>query len=306
MKNIYKRLDIFKCVHDSHRGFASRMSVYHILQRKQCFPEGCFYFKDSCKLMSQGKACYRGYQYVGKNCGGCKYLNEQQMFNKPQLQVDNETYQQFLRELREFEDWLSENCHREHDIHGVVDGVKPLFHKTIFSKGERISFSGFLVIFKALYIGYDYIEDHVYARLSPKTYQLLKLGHGDKLTARATLSLDKGRLVFNRLRKVEIEERGEPPQWDRSKALVARETATLQPHQPEGCIQCPFGALIDVTDERYSERKHYRQLYCLNSIPDYRDCYLYPPYAGYAENNGKLPANRAACVTRKVSVHQKR
>ncbi|MCB0271098.1 MAG: hypothetical protein KDH95_23255, partial [Calditrichaeota bacterium] len=70
MKNIYKRLDIFKCVHEAHKGFASRMSVHHIVNHKKCFPNGCYYFKGSCKLFGQGKACYRGYNHIGKNCSG--------------------------------------------------------------------------------------------------------------------------------------------------------------------------------------------------------------------------------------------
>lgn len=302
MKNIYKRLDIFKCVHEAHKGFASRMSVHHIVNHKKCFPNGCYYFKGSCKLFGQGKACYRGYNHIGKNCSGCRYFDDQQIFNRPELQVNDKEYADFKMELAEFEDWLEERLHREHEIHGTVDGVKPLFHKKVYSNGEGFAFSGFLLIFRQLFFGMDVMEDHVYARLSPKTYQSLKLGRGDVLSARATLTVDRGRLVLKKLKRIDIEQRGEPPQWDASKALVARETATLQENQPEGCIQCPFGALIDVEDTRYSEMKTYRQLYCLNGIPDYRDCYLYPSYADRSEKSSKLPSNSASCMTRKVNV----
>ncbi len=302
MKNAYKRLDIFKCVHEAHQGFASRMSAHHILNRKKCFPSGCFYFKTHCKLFRQGKACYRGYTRIGKNCTGCRYFYEEQMFSRPELQISEAEHQEFQRELRLFEDWLQEHLNREHEIHGAVDGVKPLFHKKVYAKGEGFSFSGFLIIFRQLYFGRELMEDHVYARVSPKTYQSLRLGRGDVLTARATLTLDRGRLVLKKLRRIDIEARGEPPRWNRSKALVARETATHIPTQPEGCVQCPFGALVDVEDFRYSENRRYRQLYCLNGIADYRACYLYPSYADKCEKSNKLPSNAASCMTRKVTV----
>ncbi len=302
MKNAYKQLNIFKCRHEAHRGFESRMSVHHILNKKQCFPGGCFYFKWRCKLFSQGKKCYRGYKHMGKNCLGCRYFYEEKIFNHPELQVPETEYREFRKELDEFEDWLDETVNRELEIHGKIDGVKPLFFKKAYHKGESFSFSGFLIIFKQLYFERTLMEDYVYLRLSPKTYASLKFGRGDVLTARATLKLDNGRLVLQKLRRIDIEDRGEPPLWNESKALVARETATLIPTQPEGCVQCPFGSLIDVEDYRSKETRKYRQLYCLQGMKDFRICPQYTLHAGTEEVQQKLPANTASCMSHKVNV----
>ncbi len=252
--------------------------------------------------MGQGKECYRGYNYMGKNCSGCRYFYEEKVHQRPRLMVSDEAYEAFRNELREFEDWLEENLHREIDVHGVVDGVKPLFRKRVHEKGNGFSFSGFLVIFKQLYFRNELMEDPVYARVSSKTYSSLKLGHGDVLTARATLTLDRGRLVLKKLRRIDIEARGEQPFWNESKALVARETATQMPTQPEGCMQCPFGALVDVEDLRNGRAKKYRQLYCLRGMPHYLACDLYSHYADSDERLDESPHNSAACTTRKVNV----
>ena len=305
MKNAYKNLSIFKCIHEAHHSFNSRMSVHHILNRKGCFPNGCFYFKWDCKLMKQGKKCYRGYNYMGKNCSGCRYFSEEKVHNHPELQVGEVEYGDFLSELDLFDDWVQEQEHREMEIHGTVDGVKPLFMKKLYSKGEAFSFTGFLLIFKSLYFERTLMEDHVYVRLSPKTYRSLQFGRGDVLTARATLKVDEGRLVLQRLRKVEIEARGEAAIWDESKALVARETATEMPGQPEGCMQCPFGALVDVSDQRNREERRYRRLFCLQGVKDYRICPIYPGYAGQEEATQKVPANAASCTRQRVNVAPK-
>ena len=302
MRNAYKQLHIFKCVHEAHRGFESRMSVHHILNRKGCYPNGCFYFKWHCKLFKQGKPCYRGYKKMKKTCMGCRHFYEEKIHNHPTLQVSEEQYQDFVRELREFEDWLGEHRHKEWDIEGRLDGVKPLFQKHIYGKGEGISFSGFLLLFRTLFIGNTLIEDPVYIRVSTKTYRDLQLGAGDKIIARATLDLDQGRLVMTRLRRIEIPERGEAPFWDESRALVARETATQMPIQPEGCHQCPFGTLVDVEDKRERETRRFRQLYCLRGMPDFRACDIYPGYAGEAEMKQSKPSNSASCMTYKVRV----
>ncbi|MCB0290634.1 MAG: hypothetical protein KDH97_10300 [Calditrichaeota bacterium] len=302
MKNAYKRLDIYKCVHESHKGFGSRMSVHHIRNRKGCYPHGCFHFKWHCKLMKQGKSCYRGFKHMGKDCFGCRYFYEEKVHNYPELQISEKEHDDFLRELNLFEDWLDEHLHREWEIHGRVDGVKPLFRKRVYAKGEGFAFGGFLLIFRELYIGKILMEDHVYVQMSEKTYAALKFGRGDLITARATLSMDRGRLVFKRLRRVEMEERGEAPTWDVSKALVARETATRIPIQPDGCVQCPFGALVDVEDLQEAETRKYRQLYCLKGREDFRTCEDYPRHAGRQEIDNTRPFNSAACMSRKVNV----
>lgn len=303
MKNLYKSMNIFKCVHEAHDGFDSRMSVHHILNEKGCYPHGCFYFKWHCKLMKQGKKCYRGYNYIGKNCHGCRYFYEEKVHNHAELMIPDSEYKAFERELDEFEDWLEENLHREMEIHGEIDGVKPLFRKRVYRRGEGVSFPGFLLIFRQLYFERLLMEDHVYVRLSSKTYQSLKFGRGDVITARATLKLDKGRLILQRLRRIDIEKRGEAPLWDESKAIVARETAHQIPMQPEGCVQCPYGALIDVEDLSRDETRNYRQLYCLKGMKDYRNCHDYAQFCGYDQEAGdRLPTNTASCMSRRINV----
>lgn len=297
MKNLYKNMSVFRCVHESHKGFQNSMSVYHILKKKRCFPEGCVYFKWHCRLMKKGNKCYRGYDFVGKNCFGCRYFYEEKIHNFSELQIGEGEYEQFLKEFHDFEEWIEDHRNRELEIHGQVDGVKPRFSKRIYRNGEGIAFRGFMLIFREVYLNRTHLKDPAYALVSNKTYHSLKFGRGDVLTARATLTLERGRFILKKLHRFDIEKRGEPPLWTESKARVARETATHIAGQPEGCIQCPYGALIDVEDLRRREKRSYRQLYCLQGMADYRGCHHLAEYCGLdAEANDAIDP---ACIPEK-------
>ncbi len=278
--NLYKRTDIFRCVHETHRGFKNRMSVYHILKEKKCFPNGCYYFRWSCKELSKNRKCHRGYSHVGRKCPGCRFFVDEKIHNYPELQVSEPEYRQFLRELEEFEDWLTEIDNKELEILGTISSVKPLFVKKVYPKTSFLSFRSYLLVFREIYLGMDLMRDYVYALVSKKLQQQYRFAAGDRLEARARLTTDRGRLILHRLNRIQVEHHGSEENWDDQKVLLARETATIFPTQPEGCVQCPFGALVDLV---YAERRSggpRRELLCLQGIQDYRDCYVRAEYCG--------------------------
>ena len=97
MKNPYKSTEIFRCVHESHQGYKNKISVYHILKARSCYPEGCIYFRWRCKLLNKKKKCHRGYRHVGRNCFGCKEFYDEKIHNFPELQVSQDEYKDFLK-----------------------------------------------------------------------------------------------------------------------------------------------------------------------------------------------------------------
>lgn len=264
--------------------------MYHILKDKKCFPEGCFYFRWHCKQLSKHKRCHRGFSHVGRKCTGCRYFRENKIHRYPELQVNRDAYRGFLRELDRFEDWLAENEDRHIECAGTVSGVKPLFTKKIFPGTHHLSFRGYLVMFKEIYLGREHLQDFVYARLSGRYYGRLRLGTGDRIEGRARLKTDRGRMVLYRMKGVEVLSRGEPGLWNNQKVLLARETATEFSGQPEECVQCPFGALVDVEDLRNHSSLPRRSLLCLKGIQDFRDCYLTAGYCDLDNGETKLAA----------------
>ena len=289
MKNLYKFTHMFSCVHESHSGYKNKMSVYHILKEKKCYPHGCIYFRWRCKQLNKRKKCDRGFKHVGRNCFGCKYFYEEKIHNYPVLQVSKSEYRTFLSQLDEFEDWLSEVQEREQEIDGIIDSIKPLFVKKIYPKTDFISFRGYLIVFKEIFLGRVHWEDYAYARISSDYYNSLKLGVGDRLEARARIKTDRGRIILHHLKAVTVISRGQPAEWNREKVLLAREVATQFSEQPENCVQCPFGALVDVENHHHRREFARRQLLCLKGVQDYRDCYVKVEYCGLDKEANDLP-----------------
>ena len=148
MKNLYKKNDIFRCVHESHKGFKNKISVYHILEKKSCYPHGCLYFKWQCKQLNKRKKCSRGFHYVGRKCFGCKDFYEDKIHNYPELQIGPKDYNTFLKEYEDFKDWLDELRGKNIEISGKLKGIKPHFQKRIYPKSSFLSFQGYILIFE--------------------------------------------------------------------------------------------------------------------------------------------------------------
>ncbi|MDH7501060.1 MAG: hypothetical protein QHH30_11840, partial [candidate division NC10 bacterium] len=66
MRNLYKRMDVFRCSQDGHEHFESAVSVYHVLRERRCYPEGCIYFLWRCRHPLREKGCPRGFHHVGR------------------------------------------------------------------------------------------------------------------------------------------------------------------------------------------------------------------------------------------------
>ncbi len=280
MKNPYKRTDIFRCVHDVHRKFQNRISVYHILKQKQCYPQGCFYFRWRCKQLNKKNKCYRGFSHVGRKCFGCRDFYEEKIHNFPELQVSQKDFNEFRNSLVEFEDWLMEVNHKQLEIAGEISGIKPHFKKKIYPKTSYLSFRGYIVVFNEIYLDRILFEDPVYAFLSEKYYKSLGLASGDRIEAFAQFGMESGRPVLTRLRGVFVTKGGESPYWDEQKVLVAQEIASEFIEQPDECLQCSFGTLVDVEYHKDSHSHSRRSLMCLKGVPDYKDCYVRPLYCG--------------------------
>ena len=107
-KNIYKLPGVFRCNHESHRHFNSELSPYYILSEKNCYPDGCVYFKWKCRLLSKQKICFRGFSYVGKKCSNCRYFYEEKQHFSPQYIYSEKKSSRFVEEFEAFEQWVSD------------------------------------------------------------------------------------------------------------------------------------------------------------------------------------------------------
>lgn len=264
--NHYKRQDVFKCVQQAHARFENRVSVYHVLKEKGCYPRGCIYFNWRCRKLNKGQSCPRKFKHVGRNCFGCKEFYDEKVINYPEVVLSKEEFSKFRRDLGEFESWLKGLKGIEVNLSGTIHSVKPRMRQVIQGKRGRIELNGFALIFRDAFFDLVKFEDLCYLTIGRGLQAKYRFSRGDKVDLYARVSVDRGRLILKRPNRIEIDERGEGEIWSWDRALVAARTARLIPYQLEKCFACDRGCLLDTVERTSSGERHKRQLFCLEGI----------------------------------------
>ncbi|MCK4412276.1 MAG: hypothetical protein KAY32_01905 [Candidatus Eisenbacteria sp.] len=283
MRNCYKRDDIFTCRQEVHRRFDHRVSAFHVLCEKGCYPEGCVSFVWKCKLLGKGGRCPKGYRHVGSNCTQCRYYDEEKIHAHPELQVSAEAYVAFLAECAEFDEWLAGHARRPVEVGGRVSDIRPCLVKVLEGSRARTHLRGFLLRLERAYVGLQGFDDPIYLPVSRGQQERLRLAAGDRVEAEAWVRLDRGRLLGDRPRRLRVEERGgeAPPRWDG--ALLDCLGAVPLHDQPERCLRCERGVLVDVETPAGPggppRGRRRRELLCLEGIGRPNDC----PYQALRE-----------------------
>lgn len=272
MKNPYKRTDVFACNYQGHAKFKHRVSVHHVMRQKKCYPQGCLFFKWSCELKNKGKRCQRGFNYVGRLCEGCTHYLDEKIHYQPRILISGKAYEDFETELEEFDEWVMEHQGRDLDVLCEVNSIKPRFKKTISNGKAQLRLDGYLLVMRHGYIGMTEFDDYFYANISPGQQDRLRFAPGDTFESRGRMTLDHGRVVFNKVWSVIFESRSGKETWNNSRALVARSSASAFENQPESCIKCQYGALVDTTELLDGQKKFTRSLFCLEGINNPQAC----------------------------------
>lgn len=270
--NQYKRQDVFRCSHKAHFHFEKNVSVHHVLKEKKCFPEGCIWFLWKCKLLNKGQSCPKRYQHVGRDCFSCKNYFEEKILYQPEIVLNPEEYKKFQTDLEEYEEWLENTLGKWVEFSGKVHTVKPHFRKIKYGSKEILDFPGFLISFREGYLDRVFFKDNIFVTVSRKTQQNLKFAKGDEVEFKARLRTDKGRIVLERIKYVEFLHKEEAVPGSLSQALVAKNTGTEFDCQPEKCMMCENGSLMDVVEKTVDNSSIKRHLFCLVGMDDPEAC----------------------------------
>lgn len=270
--NHYKRQDVFKCVQQAHARFENKVSVFHVLKEKGCYPRGCIYFNWRCRKLNKGRSCPRKFKHVGRKCFGCKEFYDEKVMNCPEVILSDEEFSKFMRDLGEFETWLGSLKGTEVNLSGTIYSVKPKMRHVIQGKRGRIELNGFVLIFREAFFDLVKFEDLCYLTISKGLQAKYRFSKGDKVDLYARVSVDRGRVILKRPNRIEIDERGEGETWSWDKALVAARTASPIPYQLEKCFACDRGCLLDTIERTDAGERYKRQLFCLEGIKDPHSC----------------------------------
>ncbi len=270
--NQYKRRDVFRCRHESHRHFNSAVSVYHVLREKQCYPDGCVWFNWRCKKLNKGDTCPRKYKHVGRDCTSCRQFYDEKVIKQPEILLSPDAYRQFQRDLERFERWVDEHADRQVEFSGKINSVKPRYQYEVGHRRPRIIFKGFLLNFLDGSINNRLVDDFMYMPISARAQARYRFGKGDALFCRGVFGLKEGSAVIGQCRGIDVLQRGEPCFWTESRAHVARQTGTLLPQQSEACHQCERGVLLSCEPPSGKKKGPRRRMFCLEGVGDPRWC----------------------------------
>jgi hypothetical protein len=270
MINQYKRQDVFLCRHDCHQHSGQRVSVYHVMRRKQCFPEGCVYFRWKCKELEKRKKCFRGLTHVGKNCFGCKYFDEEKMTRtlSPSAGIDLENA---LESIYDFEEWLRDYENKEMICLGKINSVKPRIVKSVYpSNGaskEHTRLLGYLICFEYCYIGRTLLEDVSFAIVGCDFQKRLRFCAGDEIEFRGAFTEQEGRMIFQQLRQIDFKHKTDTADiWNDSRSLIVKHTGNMLARQADKCVDCDQGLLIDVHEFQNGAESVYHRIFCLQGM----------------------------------------
>ncbi|HEX9934002.1 MAG TPA: hypothetical protein VGB38_02295, partial [bacterium] len=159
MINQYKRTDVFRCNQEAHRHFDGKVSVYHVLKEKTCYPQGCLYFLWRCVLLEKGRKCIHGFGHTGRKCKGCTYYSDEKVHLQPKRLLDEGEYEVFLNDLEQYEAWLGHVQFKRHNLLGRIQTIKPWFERTVRSGECHTHLRGYLLVFKRGFIGRESFND---------------------------------------------------------------------------------------------------------------------------------------------------
>lgn len=222
--------------------------------------------------MNKGRSCPRKFKHVGRKCFGCKEFYDEKVINRPEALFPDGEFSKFMRDLAEFETWLDSLRGIEVNVSGIIHSVKPGMRQFLHGKRHSIELSGFVVIFREAFIDLTKFEDLCYLTIGKGLQAKYRFSKGDKLDLYARVSLDRGRLIFKRPNRIEIDERGLGGAWSWEEALVAARTASPISYQMERCFACERGCLLDTIEMTNAGERHKRQLFCLEGTRDPRYC----------------------------------
>jgi hypothetical protein len=283
MKNPLKR-DVFRCGHPSHRRFGGKVSAFHVIREKACFPDGCLVFLWRCEIKEKGGRCVRGFEHTGKLCRGCTHYGEEKLHFQPRSVLTPKEETAFREDLETYEAWLDGVRGKRFSVAGEIKTIKPWLEKTVGAETHwRIR--GHLLILKDGFIGLDRFEDAVFVRVPDSMMRIHGFASGMFVEMSGEIGEDRGRLIVNHPRSVELSGTGSGHPPERNAMAVAAKLSTRMDDQPDRCLECRYGLLVDIEDGRKSVVKRRRELYCIQGAAESENCYI----KGWDDNKKKSP-----------------
>lgn len=271
-KNLFKRQDIFRCFHELHKKFSNVVSVWHVMEGRQCYPYGCISFYLKCKILLKGKKCQRGFKKPGKLCLSCKFLVEEKNHYVPKVILNDKEFDDFKIKYNKFLFWTKSLNGRFIKFYGKVETIKPYIKHIYFDKGSKFLLKGYLLALKWAYLERDFFEDKLFLYLPKNKLWRLKNIKFDEIEGFGSLNLSDGNLFLSNPKNL-LSVKGEDLNFkeDENVLLKIKLGSIFNAYQGK-CLDCENGVPSVVENQSALKFVPKREIICLEGYSNPSFC----------------------------------
>lgn len=201
-KNLFKRQDVFRCYYETHKKFSNVVSVWHILEERNCYPQGCISFYLKCKKILKGQRCGRGFKKPGKLCQSCKYLIEEKNHYIPKIILKEEEWKEFKFEYNKFLFWIKSQEQKTLKFYAKIESIKPYIKHIYYDKGSKFLLKGYFLILKWVYFENVFFDDMVFLYIPKNKIWKLKKLKSDEIEGFSNFSIFRGNLFLSNVKNL--------------------------------------------------------------------------------------------------------
>lgn len=261
-KNLFKNQDVFRCFHQLHKKFSNVVSVWHVMEGRGCYPQGCISFYMKCKSILKGKSCHRGFRKPGKLCFSCKFLVEEKNHYFPKVILNEKEWSEFKEKYNKFLFWVRSLEGKYIRFYGKIETVKPYIKHLYFDKGSKFLIKGYLLTLKWAYLERDFFEDKLFLYIPKGKIWRLKSLKLDEIEGFASFNLSQGNFFLSNPKNL-YSIKGEELNFKEENVLLKIKMGSVFNIYQGKCFDCEKGIPTSVENQSSKRFIPKREIICL-------------------------------------------
>lgn len=201
-KNFFKRQDVFRCYHELHKKFSNVVSVWHVMEGRGCYPQGCISFYLKCKILQKSKKCFKGFKKPGNLCQNCKFLIEEKNHYIPKVILKEEDWKEFKFKYNKFLFWIRSFEGKVVKFYSKIESIKPYVKHIYFEKGSKFLIKGYILTLKWAYIEKDFFDDKIFLYIPKSKIWKIKRLNFNEIEGFAFFQISNGNLFLSNPRNI--------------------------------------------------------------------------------------------------------
>lgn len=262
-KNLFKRQDVFRCFYEQHKKFSNVVSVWHIMEKRKCYPQGCIGFYLKCKIILKGRRCSKGFKKPGNLCASCRFLIEEKNHYVPKIILNEKEWMDFKFKYNKFLFWIKSLNGKVLKFYAKVENIKPYITHIYFDRGSKFLLKGYFLLLKWAYIERDLFEDKLFLYIPVKKSWKLKKLTKNEIEGFGTFHLSNGNFFISNPKNL-MSVKGEDLFFKEEKDLLLKlKFGSIFKIYQGKCFDCEKGIPIVVENQSHNKFLPKKEIICL-------------------------------------------